>query len=179
MNEKFKDIEEDFFEAYRSRLNDFMFLKNSKDNHKMLIMHLGGVIIECYLKHLIVRKYNIKKYIFAKNSMYWCSEETANQLNHNNLRNEDIKNCSELLNPGHDLEEAIKALPELNNIINEDISIKLRHIQDPLNQNKPTYIDLRYRKNDFFDEAEKIDRWISDFIDIQIWIQSNYSGDEG
>lgn len=174
MNIKIQDLEEDFLKAYKSRMNDFLYLQEKKDDHKILIMHLGGIIIECYLKHLIVKKHDIKKHYFYENQdvkkIIWCSEQTALILNNNNNDNKIL-----VENPKHNLMKAIKQLPELDKTMSakKDIRLKLINIQDPLNKRKPTYIDLRYMENDIFDEKEKFEKWMDDFKYILNWIKIN------
>lgn len=173
MSDKFKDLEEDFFKAYRSRMKDFMELKKVSDKHETLIMHLGGVIIECYLKHLIVLKYGIKKYRYVKNTSYWFNEESVSLISSKRNSTKDfIRQNSEAKNPGHDLLYAIKSLSELDDLLvdNKEIMEKIKNIQDPLAKNKSTYIDLRYRENQYFKGTDIFDDWMKDFNEVIKWL---------
>lgn len=173
MKVHFKEIEEDFYKAYRSRMQDFMKLKNASDKSDVLIMHLGGIVVECYLKYLIVRKYGIKKYRYVKNTSYWFSDESVSLINKESNSTKDfIKNNSEARNPGHNLFDAIKSLNELNDIMTDDIDImkKLQNIQNPLVKEETTYIDLRYRENEYFKNTNKFDDWMEDFNGVMKWL---------
>jgi len=91
----FTDIE-DFEEAYNSRWNDLHILNG---NRKIISMHIGGIIIECLLKSLIVKKYRIKK---CKGLEYWYNESIANTLDGiPNLNNRQLKDSKTVVNPKH------------------------------------------------------------------------------
>ena len=53
-NYDFVDIE-DYYSAYKDRLVDYLniFKNLEQDSQKVLLMHLGGIIIECYIKYII------------------------------------------------------------------------------------------------------------------------------
>ncbi|MDY4575323.1 MAG: hypothetical protein SPD90_09725, partial [Intestinibacter sp.] len=59
LQQELKAIEEDFGEAYHSRKKDLQSIDGI--DRKILKMHWGGVIVECFVKYLIVQKYSMNK----------------------------------------------------------------------------------------------------------------------
>ncbi len=173
-NHIFIDIE-DFQNAYEERLKTYMSLKKESENNEIMIMHLGGIIVECYLKGLIVKKYNITK---RKGINIWISQQQVNHiLQFNQITNKQIieQNLG-IKNPGHNIIEAYKSLDEIKDLIasNEDLSKKFSYIYNPLRKEKSSFIDLRYStKSDFNNINEEFVEWTEDFKEIIRWLNKN------
>lgn len=179
-NHKFIDIE-DFQSAYEERLKTFFYLmKQDKDNdndndNKIMIMHLGGIIIECYLKALIVEKNKITKRIGHD---IWSNEQQVSEIdsNHQIKRSKIIDSNLGIKNPGHDIINAYKQLDEIKDLIssNEDLTKKFEYIQNPLKKENTNFIDLRYSiKSDFNDISQEFNEWKNSFKEIYNWLNRN------
>lgn len=173
---------EDFEKAYKERFKDYIKLKNDYKEHPIMLMHIGGIIIECFLKDLIVKKYNIKK----KKGNDWYTNDAVNSIEQSRV-NMDKKVLRSLRygqdekdkgNPSHDIEIAYSQLKELNDLIatNEDLAKKIKHIKDPLNNDTYSFIDLRYENiNNFEDIEKKFEKWENDFKDVLNWLKQHSS----
>lgn len=173
MNSHFFEIEEDFEAAYNSRLNDFLLLKRLRQNNQsendILMMHLAGIIAECFLKNVILTEGNYTK----QHKCSWYKEDDVQELIvncSNNITKEDIKSIENksMKNPGHKILEAVVIWESLNpeKGIPDNIRDILKKIEDPLAKGKPTYIDLRYRS---VHNEEPFEDWIKNFMDLIAW----------
>ncbi|MBF8984518.1 hypothetical protein IZY60_13310 [Lutibacter sp. B2] len=170
----FEDLDEDYNKVYHERKRD---LAHNINNRNILSMHLGGIIIECYLKNLVIKKFRITK---TRLKNLWYGEQLYNALNsQNNLRNPELKKDA-IINPGHNLVTTIKDhLEELDAVMPSDIVEKLKRIEDPLNKSNETkristYIDIRYCAENLFNQ-DHYNQWFSAFIDVLKWLDDNVS----
>ncbi|MCR1875131.1 hypothetical protein NSA45_04605 [Paraclostridium bifermentans] len=168
---------EDFEKAYKERFKDYQKLKRDYKDHPIMLMHLGGVIIECYLKSLIVKKYRIKQRIKRD----WYSEDSVRFINESRV-NIDKTKFRELKydkgNPGHDIEEAYKQLEELDSLIasNLELSKKFKRIKNPIGKEFTDFIDLRYEIKDSFEDIDnEFEEWEKDFKDVLNWLKEHSS----
>jgi hypothetical protein len=95
---------ENYEDAYIDRYSDFKILKNS--DRKVITMHFGGVVLECFLKNKIIKEKKIIK-SHPLNENRWYNKEIFNklQLDINNSPgdvNNKIFKCG-LENPSHNL----------------------------------------------------------------------------
>lgn len=167
-NNVLSDIE-DYDSAYYSRLDDFRIIKNER--RKIMAMHLGGVVIECLLKSLIIKKYGITK---AKATTSWFDQSAVVKLLElNNPTKAQYNTQKTLDNPGHELQSALRLLEELADIMPIDIESKLKQVFNPLQcrNDRSTYIELRYCTEGRFTDHE-FDTWFTNFQDCINWINS-------
>lgn len=163
-NYRFIDIE-NFENAYNERFQDYLNFSKNKQGHEIILMHLGGIIIECYLKSLIVKRYRVTKKL---NNRIWSSEQQINQLNSiDQLSNRQIveQNLG-IQNPSHDIVKAYKKLESLENLIssNQQISMKFENINNPFGEENGSFINLRYStKQNFNNIQQKFNEWEDDF----------------
>lgn len=168
---------EDFEKAYKERFKDYIRLKKDYQDHPVMLMHLGGVIIECYLKSLIISKYKIKQRI--KND--WYSEDSVKFIKESrtNITKEQFRELKhDKGNPGHDIEKAYKQLDELDSLIasNIDLVKKISNIKNPIGKNFTNFIDLRYEtKESFEDINKKFEKWEKDFKEVLNWLKEHSS----
>ncbi|MCK4257963.1 MAG: hypothetical protein KAX49_03245 [Halanaerobiales bacterium] len=162
---------ENFEEAYRSRWEDFKVLK--KGNRKILCMHLGGVLIECLLKSLIVKKYKIKKE--KKKQSLWFNDTAFNELvSIDNPTTPIYRGKKTAENPGHKLHKALDQLQELSNNMSY-IEQKLKEIANPYPRDCDcSFIDLRYLDEEEVTDTE-FDAWFEDFSDCIRWLNKHKS----
>ena len=180
-NYDFVDIE-DYYSAYKDRLADYLnIFKNLKqDSQKVLLMHLGGIIIECYIKYIIVRVHDIKK---SRRNTLWYSEKVFNNIsNQKNLEKKYINEQATKNNPGHNIRKGIEEIDNsLKDVIEQDKNINkaIEIIQNPLlslykNKNgydEIEYIDLRYiSSNEITNIDILFDEWKKYFSDLNKWL---------
>ena len=180
-NYDFVDIE-DYYSAYKDILADYLnIFKNLKqDSQKVLLMHLGGIIIECYIKYIIVRVHDIKK---SRRNTLWYSEKVFNNIsNQKNLEKKYINEQATKNNPGHNIRRGIEEIDtSLKDVIEQDKNINkaIEIIQNPLlslykNKNgydEIEYIDLRYISSDEITNIDILfDEWKGYFSDLNKWL---------
>lgn len=173
-NYTFVDIE-DFQNAYKERLKTYRELEKQYEGHEIILMHLGGIIIECFLKDLIVRKHKITKRIGVK---IWNTDQQVLQINANHQLSKKniVKENLGINNPEHNLIEAYKKLDEIKDLIasNEDLGRRFEYINNPLKKQGSSFIDLRYStKSDFNNIEEEFELWKNDFKEILVWLANN------
>lgn len=169
---------EDFFEIYENRKEDYNCIKNI--NRKIIVMHLGGIIIECLVKGMICRKYKICKIKKDTNNI-WYSEGMydilINMENNRNQINRDIYARYALvvfngLGPkkaetknGHDFPSLIR---EHLNLRTDEVEEFLERVYNPLSKDKKCFIDLRYEIEDV--EESIYDKWLEAFKELHRWL---------
>ena len=75
LEQELKAIEEDFEEAYYIRKEDLENLHNI--DRKIMKMHWGGIVVECFVKYIITEKYSMNK---MRGLGQWFSSHTENRL---------------------------------------------------------------------------------------------------
>lgn len=139
----FRDLE-NFDLAYKARLNEFMKIKNIDDAPKILMMHLGGIIIEIYVKSIIVKSKNIAK---ERKKLWYTMDKYDFIMSKGNMKNPEYPSYSELSNPGHKIKNGIRAIDELSELLTNNSGIEecIENITYPLGQLcGKEFIDLRY-----------------------------------
>lgn len=74
-NKGFEDIE-DFYSAYNARFKEYRQIESLNPIPKILIMHWGGVVIETYVKFLLVRNKGAEK----ERAKFWYTLEKFNYI---------------------------------------------------------------------------------------------------
>lgn len=170
-NKGFRDIE-DFYSAHRERLREYLKIKKIGDDPKILMMHLGGIIVETYVKYIIKNNNDAKKV----RGDYWYTERGFNSImNNRNMPTKEYKNFSCYKNKRHSIEEAIKDVNDLNNRLTSiDIINDIKLVQNPLNQDRECFIDLRYKSSNNIDNLDEIyTRWEKSFKSLLRWLREN------
>ncbi|MBM7835734.1 hypothetical protein [Clostridium sardiniense] len=167
----FRDIE-NFHEAYNERLNEYLCMKKIDDDMKVFLMHWGGIVIEIYLKSILVKVNGIKK---SHGNKKWYNSATHEDImSRGNIKPKDFPEAT-CENPGHDIEKAIQKIVELNELLTDDIDMEknLKLINNPLGE-KNGYIDLRYKSyNDIDGIDDLFERWEKSFRELYRWIIKN------
>lgn len=109
-----KPFNESFGLALEARRRDFKVLydcNKMSNDHECLLMHLGGIVVECFLKDLIVNRYGIA----YKRDKYWYSSKAHSKLStKSNIKKKEYRDGATVDNPGHDLLLALQLLEKLN-----------------------------------------------------------------
>ncbi|HAT4182593.1 hypothetical protein ACV3Z6_09645 [Clostridium perfringens] len=179
----FYDIE-DFEIAYKERLYEYKFIeeKSSEGEFRILLMHLGGIILECYIKSIIINKKNITKSRSGKRN--WYSQEYfeyITQLKQCERKAEFDKRIPTEENPGHKIRDAICKISILNQVLNDrnDIEEDIRKIQNPFDDERE-FIDLRYSVTEDNEYTENVFKeWKESFINVYKWITYIIEVEEG
>lgn len=163
---------ENFSGAYKSRLKDFRIL--TQDNKRKIIsMHLGGIIIECFLKMLIVQKYDI----IGRRNFDWFSFEAVKELSlQDNVLKEEYKAKATLNNPSHYFNKALELLG-LSDNLPDNIVKKINLVYNPLT-NTNNFIDLRYIDEKDM-ELEQFKEWLNSFKEVHNWLNEQKQRIEG
>ncbi|AYE33844.1 hypothetical protein [Clostridium septicum] len=166
--EDFKDIEEDFQITFKERLRDYMRIFNLGDDHRIIAMHMGGVFLECLLKHKIISMYELKKCKYVKKNEVWFSDEAVREIVTEDKPTEQYIKSRGIINPGHNLINAIKLLRDLDESLN---SYDMELVNNPLiNDSKEykSFIDLEYCTiKDFRNLENTFDSWIKSFNNLK------------
>lgn len=177
----FIDIE-NYNLAYIARRCDYVQIKKKLEykEREILLMHLGGIIIECFVKDKIVKNNNIKKTRFNK---YWYSESTFNYISSiNNPKKEYLKEKATLINPNHDIRKGIKSINIISKYLidaNKNIDRCIDVIQTPFKEfdsdgngyEKIEFIDLRYLSSDELPNIKDVfDNWEKSFRYLHKWL---------
>ncbi|MEK5490058.1 hypothetical protein MKZ24_04965 [Paenibacillus sp. FSL R7-0297] len=142
---------EKFDKAYHERSRDMALMNNN--DRKIVAMHLGGIIIECLIKFIVVKHYNIKE-----RDGIWNWIGTRNLLTATNI----------IKNPSHSLVNGLKLVDPLYNKIDITIKKLIDRLQRP---NGTDYIDLRYFSGVITDK--EFDDWYDAYIAIRKWLVKN------
>lgn len=140
---------EDFNAAFADRSMDVTALK--QDSRRIGRMHLGGIVIECLIKYIIVKHYGISQ---RENIHTWLCTQ-----NMSNLRN------GVLNNPKHRLNNGIQAVDILRNQVDSKIVEMVETLQRPLGVD---YIDLRYCARSVTDQ--ELEEWEKSYKAIRKWL---------
>lgn len=169
---KFEYIE-NYDLAVEARLTEFKNINKLRDNFEILLMHLGGIIIECYLKKIIIDKKKIK--YSADCNCYWFDDKGLDvALAYKQVSNSQKKRLKVCNNPSHDIGKAINEIYELRELMadNERIIECINIVQKPLEDS--TYIDLRYKSSKEYSHLnEKFQVWFLAFRELFVWIKNN------
>lgn len=167
----FKDIE-NYEDAYKERINEYMQISKLDNEMKILLMHLGGIVIEIYLKSILVKVNGIKK---SHGKKKWYNSATHEDImSRGNIKTKDFPEAT-CENPEHDIEKAIKDINELNGLLTDNVNMEknLKLINNPLGE-KNGYIDLRYKSyNDIDGIDDLFERWEKSFRELYRWIVKN------
>ena len=162
---------ENFEDAYYERLIDLNLVKSQQ--RKCLAMHLGGIIIECRLKQLIMKKMKLVKQV----SCYWCNASIISDLRskENTFQNlTDVKRHLKsvaVINTLHNFQDALKLLPEID--VGRPSNI-FESVSDPLQRNRESYIALRYNSDAEFSDVF-FANWYDNFVEARKWIEKRVS----
>ena len=165
----FKDIE-DFYEAYKERLQEYLKIKEIKEQPKMLMMHLGGIVIETCLKDIVKREKSAEK---VKGSLWYTIQGFEAVKNKGNLKKGEFKPYSCCENPGHKIEKIIGEIRALNDILTDNPKIieDIKIIQNPLEEESEDFIGLRYKASCNIDDFDSIfTKWDESFERLLKWI---------
>lgn len=180
LDNEFVDIIENFEDAYDIRKEDLDYIKGS--DRKILNMHMGGIVLECLTKHLIVSTYNME---FRRKSKlgHWYSEYTKHKLidiknSGKNVEKGDYTKYGCILGQGHNFIDWIGD----KDILNYDISHIRTHLEtvyNPIEEDGiKSFIDLRYfsDENLIYGEIDEIyTRWEDSYNRCIIWLESKLS----
>ena len=136
---------EDYYTAFLQRTEDVTVL--DKNGRRIAAVHLGGVAIECLLKHLI----------FASLPRNARKEWKTNKNDPGHT----------FTNPGHDYMEALNHLQQLRSIIVRKYPLVLVWLNDVENP-AGHFIDVRYAGKELSDEKYK--RWVSSYRRLVDWL---------
>lgn len=173
-NKGFEDIE-DFYLAYKARFKEYKQIKDLTPTLQILIMHWGGVIIENYVKFLLVRSTGAKK----ERTKLWYTLGKFNYIigQGNSLNKGDYPRYKCAENPQHKIEDGITKIEVLNNLLTDDDRIKqaVNTITYPLGiRTKNGFIDLRYvSPNQISDLDELFAKWNESFKRLLKWLIDN------
>jgi hypothetical protein len=172
-NKGFEDIE-DFYSAYNARFKEYRQIGSLNPIPKILIMHWGGIVIETYVKYLLVRNKGAKK----ERSKLWYTLEKFNYImSQGNLSkgNYPLYKCAE--NPQHSIEQGITQINFLNDLLTDDKKINdaINNVTYPLGRvTKNGFIDLRYvSPNQIINLDELFVKWNESFKCLLKWLVDN------
>ena len=165
---------EDFYLAHKARFKEYGQIKGLNSIPKILIMHWGGVVIETYVKFLLVMNKGAKK----ERSMLWYTLEKFNYImSQGNLAKADYKEHKCATNPQHKIEDGIKQIYVLDNLLTDDDKIKesINTITYPLGkETKKSFIDLRYVSPDQISNLDELFvKWNESFKRLLKWLMDN------
>lgn len=143
---------EEFNKACHERSIDakYLHLNDRRTGH----MHFGGISIECLIKFLVVKYYDIQE----REGIYnWLANSNATGLRNNIVRN-----------PSHSLVEGIKLIDFLFNQVDTHIRQLIDILQRPTGIN---YIELRYDAKNIADTD--YDEWKIAYTAIRKWLVRN------
>ena len=173
-NKGFKDLE-NFYLAYKSRSNEYMKINKLEDAPKILLMHWGGVVIETYIKHILAKSSGAKK----QHGKFWYTIEKFNYIisQGNSLTKNNYKDYNCVENPGHEIENGIKSIDFLNDLITSNTKIleDIKIIADPLEKKaKYGFIDLRYVAPESIGKLDELFvQWDNSFKSLLKWLIEN------
>ncbi|WP_120750171.1 hypothetical protein [Paenibacillus ginsengarvi] len=144
------DIEK-FDRAYHERSID---LSQIKQMRRIAAMHLGGVIIECLIKSIIVKYYGINQ---RNRITEWIATRNIPRSGRNIIQN-----------PSHRLFQGIQLITPLFNRVDTNIIAFLNVLQRP---NGIEYIDLRYHSGNITNQ--QYEDWLKAYTAIRAWLIKN------
>ncbi|HZO73854.1 MAG TPA: hypothetical protein VFB60_16750 [Ktedonobacteraceae bacterium] len=136
---------EDYHAAFSQRIADVNVLNTSE--RRTAAMHLGGVAIECLLKHIIFTS------LPRGASKEWKTD--GNDPGHT------------ITNPGHSYQEALNRHNRLRSRI-QQFPFVLNWLHD-VEQPEGHFIDMRYSGKEPGDDKYK--RWITSYQCLIAWLQ--------
>ncbi|MEJ8554835.1 hypothetical protein [Tepidibacter sp. Z1-5] len=174
VKQEFIDVE-DFEEAYECRKEDFNTIKNK--GRKIFCIHLGGIVMECLIKKLVIYKYDITKRKKDKKS-HWYSECRINLLED---KEKELKQIGKQLEKKMYADAALKSVGNSHDFptliarflkldissINDDLQM----IFNPLDRDKECFIDLRYCSEDEISD-DMYSEWKTSYKKCKIWIEN-------
>ncbi len=173
-NKRFQNLE-NFYLVYKNRSKEYMQINKLNDTPKILLMYWGGVVIETYIKHIVLQNSGAKK----QYGELWYTIEKFNYIisQGNKLTKSDYKNYNCAKNPGHEIENGIKSIDFLNNLITSNTKIleDIKIISDPLEKRlKYGFIDLRYEVSENIDKLDELfSKWNDSFKNLLKWLIEN------
>lgn len=137
---------EDYFGAFQARALDTDILYQA--GRSVGTVHFGGIAIECLIKSIIIIRHGIEE---------WHTEYN-NQLH-------GIKN------PGHDLIQAFRLIPELRCRLKESPQLVscLNILLNPIGNGN--YINERYNGQDI--PEERLKEWYNAYLSLRRWLLKN------
>lgn len=171
-NKGFEEIE-DFYSAYKARFKEYSQIKSLSPIPKILIMHWGGVVIETYVKTLLVKSKSAEK---EKCKLWYTLEQFDYIMNQGNLKVKDYpEECAK--NPLHNIEQGITQIKNLNDLLSDDEKINkaINNVTYPLGrETKNGFIDLRYvSPNQISNLDELFAKWNESFKRLLRWLMDN------
>lgn len=167
---------EDLQEVYESRKEDFNILEGFNINRRVLMMHLGGIVIECFVKSIILYKFGITKRRKGVNGLWYNEESYGNILHIERTLNQVTKR--EYVDNGLIVFGGAKEGHDFPTLIQKHLGFDRATIQDdldrvynPLEKGNDCFIDLRYcDENDVEITDELYMEWKESFNNLCIWM---------
>lgn len=172
-NKGFEDIE-DFYSAYKARFKEYSQIKSLSPIPKILIMHWGGVVIETYVKTLLVRNTGAAK---ERCKLWYTLDKFNDIMNQGNLSKAEYPTYKCAKSPQHNIELGITQIEFLNDLLSDDEKINkaINNITYPLGrETKNGFIDLRYVSPDqIINLDELFAKWNESFKRLLKWLMEN------
>ncbi|MFT5874732.1 MAG: hypothetical protein ACI8WT_003709 [Clostridium sp.] len=169
----FEDIE-NFYLAYKARFKEYGQINSLKDIPKVLIMHWGGIIIEAYVKYLLVKNTGSEK---DRKKLWYTIEKFNDIVIQGNLPKNKYSEYSCAENPGHVIEKGVKSIDVLDDLLTDDTSIidDIKNITYPLGKiTKNGFIDLRYIAPESIEDLDDLFTiWNNSFKHLLKWLMDN------
>jgi hypothetical protein len=137
---------EDYYTAFLQRAKDVTIL--DKNQRRIAAIHLGGVAIECLLKHLIFTS------LPDDARKEW--KTNTNDPGHT------------ITNPGHDYMDALNRLNRLQSRIIQKYPFVLAWL-NAVERPEGHFIDMRYSGNE--PSNEKYKRWVRSYRSLVDWLE--------
>ncbi|MGY2960730.1 hypothetical protein ACVWZP_001679 [Pseudomonas sp. TE36184] len=146
---------ENYEMAFESRRADVETLMAGETPRTTAAAHLGGVAIECRLKHLVVRYHGITA---------WGDRGT---------RPKDARKGQPIERPGHGLLASLRLMGELNKkaLLDPAFLIHLSRIMNPGGATAHDFIDLRYVGEDLM--GNTLSDWRQSLKYVLGWLDKN------
>lgn len=169
----FEDIEK-FYLAYKARFKEYGQINNLADIPKVLLMHWGGVVIEIYVKYLLVQNTGAAKEL---NKLWYTMDNFYSIIGGGNISKNKYCSYSCAKNPGHIIQNGVKSIDVLNDLLTDNISIikDIKNITYPLGrETKNGFIDLRYTAPESIEDLDNLFTiWNNSFKHLLKWLIDN------
>jgi len=169
---------EDLQEIYESRKEDFKILHENSINRRVIMMHLGGIVVECFVKSIIQYKLNATKRKKDKNGLWYdeigynnilCIERDLRRQVKKEDYNDNGLKIFEKPKEGHDFPLLIQShLGFDRDTIQEDLDM----VYNPLDRDKDCFIDLRYLDEDSDEITDELyEKWKNSYNRVCLWLE--------
>lgn len=145
-------------------------------NRKVLMMHLGGIVVECFVKSIIQYKLSAIKRKKDKNGL-WYDETGYNKILEIELsrqvKKEDYNDNGLKIfgkpKEGHDFPILIQNHLRFDrSTIQEDLDM----VYNPLDRDTDCFIDLRYLDENSYEITDELyEKWENSFNTVCIWLE--------